>query len=134
MATTTTLSGTIIIGEGSSTAIIPVSTPIPPPKPGDFALQFSTTDAATAPKLAVGSYITWAAAQMNLGIKDSDLPASLRNVTAAVLDLHLDSTGPFDVKVQLGTDSGGGFSSTWTPIAALPLTISDIALEVTNIP
>jgi hypothetical protein len=135
MTITTTLSGTITIGEAPNTVEIPVETTIPPSQPNDFILDFSRTDPATAPHIPVGSYIAWAADQLGVsGLVDDDLPGPLQNVTVAVMKLHIDSTGPFDVEVQLGTLTGGQWSSTWKPVSALPLELSGLTLQVTNIP
>lgn len=130
--TTVTLNGTITIGEGTNTVQVPVHTTIPPTKPNDFVLDASYTDPTTAPQLPIGSYIQWAANQFGVSLTDADLPEALQTVTAAIMKLHIDSTGPYGVQVELGTMSGGKFQSTWKPVDSIPLSLGDLNFVVTN--
>lgn len=131
---TTTVSGTIVIGSATEPAKqikVPVSTKLPPETSGKFAFSYKADDLDKATKIKVGDFIAWAAAQLGLTTKVTDLPASLRDLSVAVLKLEFDTSGKFLIDVEIGTESGGKFDPSWHPIPGLDtFMISDVTLEV----
>lgn len=123
-----TVSGEIMIG----TLEIPISTQIPPDVPGTFSFSYAA-DPATAITIPVGAFIEWAAAAVDSNIKSDDLPSSLRTLNVAVAKLSFDTTGNFDIQVQLGKKDGTppAWDPSWAPIPGLTsFKISKVTLEV----
>jgi hypothetical protein len=133
--TTVSITGTLNIGEALTVIPIKLDTVLPPKTPGVYVFDYKATDLDTAVTIPVGPFFTWATNQLGaLGISASDLPTSLQNLAVNVEKLHLDTSGNYDVEVQLGTKTAGKWSATWKPISALPLTLDLVTFEVTNMP
>ena len=131
---TTTVSGTIVIGSATDAAKqikVPISTKLPPETAGQFAFSYKADDLDKATKIKVGDFFTWARAQLGLDTQTTDLPATLRDLSVAVLKLEFNTSGKFDIAVEIGTESGGKFDASWHPIPGLTsFAISDVTLEV----
>lgn len=126
---TTTVSGTITIGSGTTAINVPIETTLPPATPGEFVFYYQADSVDSATKIPVGQFIAWAAAQLGATTKASDLPTSLQNLSIAVETLNFDTSGDFDIAVEIGTEADGKFDADWKPISGLALTISDVKLE-----
>jgi hypothetical protein len=126
---TTTVSGTIVIGTGTTAVSIPVSTVLPPKTPGDFSFSYTADNIDTATKIPIGELISWAATNLGSKTTATELPSSLQTLNIAVETLKFDTGGNFDLKVEIGKETDGKWDADWTPITGLPLSLSAVSLE-----
>jgi hypothetical protein len=132
MPVQTTIYGTIVIGDAEPYIEIPISTVIPPTTPGVFVFDYDNPDVETAAKINIASFLTWLGSAMNVPIPVNDLPESLRTLTIAVLKFLIDTTGNFNIKIEIGSMVDGKWLPDWKPVASLPLTLSGVGLQTTN--
>ncbi|MCP3167862.1 hypothetical protein LZ199_33735 [Myxococcus sp. QH3KD-4-1] len=130
MTTQATVSGSIVIGDpkGSNIAI-PVSATLP--SPNGNALVFSyDLPPNTAPEntLDVGDFIKWVGSA--LGLPGIDLPGSLEKLNIGVSHLLIDTDGAFQIGALFGSGSGSTWKANWAPIDGLPLSFSNLEIEV----
>ncbi|WP_417814794.1 hypothetical protein [Thalassospira alkalitolerans] len=126
----TTISGNIVIGSAASPITIPVSTDLPPTTPGDlkFSYQLPTGTPPSA-HISVSDLIGWASTALGSTITASDLPSSLTALSVAVDNITVDTTGKFDLGMLFGSDSGGTWDPSWTPITGFPVSLSNVLLQ-----
>jgi hypothetical protein len=133
MATTALLSLNLKIGQTE----IPISTPIPPPKDTKVKFSYELEPNATEPKyiVSVGDFCTWAA---NIGFSGAatDLPSSLQALSVGIKKIVVDTdAGEYDAAVIFGKKDGAGkWTADWKPADGIPLTFSNVALEVEHEP
>lgn len=131
---TTTISGTIEIGSGTTPIKIPVNSQLPPATAGDLKFSY-TLPAGETPSsfLTVGDLISWAASNLGSGVTAADLPSSLTSLSMAVSNLLIDTKGEFKLGMLFGSDSNKTWNPTWTPFAGVSgldkLSLSDVKLE-----
>lgn len=128
MALTSNVAGTLIIGSGTDEVKVPLSTDLPPTNPGTFAFSYEESDIDKATKIPVGTMIEWAVNELASTTKVDDLPDSLKNLSIAVQEAALDTTGKIDLVVQIGKVVSGAWDADWQPISGLDLKLSQVTL------
>lgn len=133
MPTTASLSLTLKIGS----AEIPITTPIPPPKNTTVKFTYELDSKAAKPEyiVSIADFCGWA---KNIGFNGAatDLPKSLQDLAVGIKKVVVDTdAGSYDAAVIFGkSDGNGGWDPAWKPVSEIPLTFSNVALEVDREP
>jgi hypothetical protein len=128
--------GKIVIGSGDKAMPIPISTTLPPDKPGTFVFDYTADKPEEGTHLSMNEFADWVGKNFGQGVLDtSSLPQGMQTLEVALKRLHLETTGTnLQLAVLLGGKSSDSkWKSEWKPIANFPLTLVDVVLEIKQV-
>lgn len=133
MPTSATIASTVTIG----TITLPITAVIPASGntlvftyTAPTAASLTSTGPDPGSVISVAALFTWVSGQLGVTSPTADnLPTAL-NVSIAISQVTVSTDGTFTVTGQLGSEADGAWSSTYTPLGPVPLTLMNLVFTV----